>query len=807
LIGRAIGRLSASKRSFKKRPDLEFMEPRRLLSNTVVEYAVPQNSGVTGTPSTITVGPNGTLWYIEASDGVIGSLSDTSPNPQSYGAQPSAGSHPQDITTSPDGKLWFTELLGNAIGMIDPSSSSPTITLYGTAQGMTAASRPVGIVWADNELWFVQEKSQQIGCLDPTTGNITEYSIPAAVSGLSSQLVLGPDGNLWFTEFGNIGVFSPTSHSMVAQIALPNGSGEAPFGLTDGPDSTVWYSDGVLNSQGNGYASYSVGVISSASQPNVHEIPLASSAEPEGITAALDGNIWVTFTNGTIDSIDPSQESVTQSLSVPTSVESTPIPTAITAGADGNLWFTDAAGAIGEVELGTQLVATTPPPTSVSPGTAIGFVVADEYATGATDTAFNGAVQISLGGSVISSEPAVNGVATFSGITLSQLGPNVLAISSTATINAPAATSATVVVGYSPPPTPPAPRLSPADISGTQTDYTDVNTPILIGTAEPGSTITLYESGVVAPFATATADSNGNYSIPLGSNTPLSLGGYQFTVVASNNQGPSQASPAFGLTVVAPPTTPSAPLLLASESNGAAGGETTTSTSPELVGTTEASVTVQLLNGSGTVLATTQSTSSGSYEIQVPGTLSPGSYPYRVSIIDQYGDVSTPSPAQTITVVSLPTPSPTTPPAPTPTPTPPPTPTPAPPPTPVIIGEVPIFSRKLNHKGVPVGKATLTGFELIFSQPMGGSGLNSGEYRVEKVVAKATRKKPQKVSNVGFSVSYVSANTVMVGVKNQAFTLGGVLTVNGAVSSAAGASLGVTDSFSIGKGGKTITPE
>ena len=81
-------------------------------------------------------------------------------------------------------------------------------------------------------------------------------------------------------------------------------------------------------------------------------------------------------------------------------------------------------------------------------------------------------------------------------------------------------------------------------------------------------------------------------------------------------------------------------------------------TSPSLVGTTLPGATVQLLGASGTVLNTAQANSSGSYDVQVPGPLGVGSDTYRVNVIDQYGDVSSPSPAQTITVVNTPTPPP-----------------------------------------------------------------------------------------------------------------------------------------------------
>ena len=40
-----------------------------------------------------------------------------------------------------------------------------------------------------------------MGEFDPTTGIITQYTLPTPKSG-PEGIALGPDGNLWFTEFG-----------------------------------------------------------------------------------------------------------------------------------------------------------------------------------------------------------------------------------------------------------------------------------------------------------------------------------------------------------------------------------------------------------------------------------------------------------------------------------------------------------------------------------------------------------------------------------------------------------------------------
>jgi len=148
-------------------------------------------------------------------------------------------------------------------------------------------------------------------------------------------------------------------------------------------------------------------------------------------------------------------------------------------------------------------------------------------------------------------------------------------------------------------------------------------------------------------------------------------------------------------------------------------------------------------------------------------------------------------------------------PAPTPTASPTSTPSPTSSPPPVIIGEQPLLERKTNKKGKPAGKPVLQGFTLEFSRPMGTSAGDSLDYSLERIVARATKKKPAKLRNVGFAVAYSpSDDTVTVNVAgNQAFQSGGLLTVSDAVSSADGVTLSGNHAFAIGKRAKSISPE
>ena len=155
---------------------------------------------------------------------------------------------PSGIVSGPGGLLWFTEktthvvngatLAEGAIGAINPTTKA--IVEYPIAN---AASNPGGIVWGpDGDLWFTDFGTGSIGQFDPTTHAIVEYVTPTNFSGPMGLTVIG--GKIWFTEYtaGQIGAINPVSHAMVEFH-----TGGAPTSLALGADGNLYFVSG--NSQ------------------------------------------------------------------------------------------------------------------------------------------------------------------------------------------------------------------------------------------------------------------------------------------------------------------------------------------------------------------------------------------------------------------------------------------------------------------------------------------------------------------------------------------------------------------------------
>jgi len=202
------------------------------------------------------------------------------------------------------------------------------------------------------------------------------------------------------------------------------------------------------------------------------------------------------------------------------------------------------------------------------------------------------------------------------------------------------------VTMVAPPATPSAPTLLPADDSGTKGDgITDDASPSLTGTASAGAMVQLLNAQDDV-IGTTTADGSGKYVIAI-PGSPLAPGNYPYSVETVDQYGDaSNPSAPYSLTIVGPPTAPAGPVLQG-------GGTTVTSVHPVLTGTTVPGATVVLLGTAGKVPTAAKASSTGTYAIPIPGPVSPGVRFYRVAVIDQYGDVSSPSAPIATTVPPL----------------------------------------------------------------------------------------------------------------------------------------------------------
>jgi streptogramin lyase len=272
--------------------------------------------------------------------------------------------------------VWFNEVLGGNIGRITPAG---VITEFPATTPLTPFTG--WIVAGPTNLWFVRRDSLNSPPANPqlaemTTSGVVTQTFPLP-PGTNASLTLGPDGNIWFTEYNNseIGHTNPdgtftlfSAYDAADIIKAPDGNlwfdaatstppnslgritpAGAPMlftypdvggplrGLTVGPDGNLWAADASTSQ---------IDRFNTAGQLTGQWSPPTPNSGPYYMVAGLDGALW--FTERAANQIGR--------ITVDGAITEYPTPTpnsdpeVITKGPDGNLWFTEhAANQIGEV--------------------------------------------------------------------------------------------------------------------------------------------------------------------------------------------------------------------------------------------------------------------------------------------------------------------------------------------------------------------------------------------------------------------------------------------------------------------------
>jgi streptogramin lyase len=327
------GQLSARRLSPRARLIVEGLENRCLLTLTFSEFTIPTPNSV---PTALLFGPDGNIWFTEQTgnkigrvtlDGVFTEYTIPTTVPPDPVQNPTGSSRPTDLAVGPDGALWFGELFGNKIGRITVDGA---ITEYPLP---TPNSQPGGIIAGpDGNLWITENGTNRIGRMTPA-GVITEFTISTTIpvtadnpsgSSLPRFIRNGPDGNLWFTEFGANKVARITPAGVITEYPVPTTVTPSPaiklVGIPPKPTSNV-----------------------------------LGSSQPRGLVTGPDGDLWFgEFAADKIGRLDPTTGTITE-FPVPTDNS---IPFGITGGPDGNLWFAENnAGKFGVITTNGFVVA------------------------------------------------------------------------------------------------------------------------------------------------------------------------------------------------------------------------------------------------------------------------------------------------------------------------------------------------------------------------------------------------------------------------------------------------------------------
>lgn len=253
----------------------------------------------------------------------------------------------EQLIVGPDGTTWFTGYYAETfspgeethyfpqIMRIDARGQVGTVIQHERADGFTIG--PDGNVWLTQSRWVSRLTA---------SGEITFFPLPDEQVGqhftqAAGPIVTGADGNLWFSGYRAVSVGGEarsvatidrmTPSGTVTQFDLP-GPGSFPTRLVLGADGNVWFTESSVDK---------VGRITPAGAIQMFRLP--PNSRPLEITLGADGNIWVTLQNGDLESlgrISPSGAFTEFTLDAGVHAG------ALTAGPDGRLWFASGPGTI-----------------------------------------------------------------------------------------------------------------------------------------------------------------------------------------------------------------------------------------------------------------------------------------------------------------------------------------------------------------------------------------------------------------------------------------------------------------------------
>ena len=104
-----------------------------------------------------------------------------------------------------------------------------------------------------------------------TSGSVTEY--PLSKESQPHGITVGPDGNLWFTEYNINKVGKITPSGVITEYALPEKS--EPWEITSGPDGNLWFTE---------YGSSKIGEITTSG--TITEATEALAPVPPGVSCS-----------------------------------------------------------------------------------------------------------------------------------------------------------------------------------------------------------------------------------------------------------------------------------------------------------------------------------------------------------------------------------------------------------------------------------------------------------------------------------------------------------------------------------------
>jgi streptogramin lyase len=297
-------------------------------------FRAPESYGYLGLD--LLLGPDGSLWYASDYSDAAKAWTITRFGSRSFKryylprtCSSCASPRPLGLVNGPDDRIWFGTWGTSVIGAMDTGGN---VTYYAAPSYCSASSSCVielgAVVGPD--IWFWVTSSEQpspallVGYIDASTGGTTTFeTFEVATKDELSEIVLGPDGNIWFgagtnvervTPQGAVSIFS-TKPAMLVQ------------NLIAGPDGDLWFS-------GSDYGP-EIGRMNISGEM-LSELTFKRGGPIEQLIVGPGNKVWVTQA----DTIIRMKTSKTfQEIKVPSKYSRHCSADGLAIGSNGDLWF------------------------------------------------------------------------------------------------------------------------------------------------------------------------------------------------------------------------------------------------------------------------------------------------------------------------------------------------------------------------------------------------------------------------------------------------------------------------------------
>jgi streptogramin lyase len=247
------------------------------------------------------------------------------------------GTRPEALVAGPDGNLWFagiryvTEGFADVVGRVTPQGEVTEFTVGVHAANVGLSDIAVG---PDGNLWFTEGGRPKVGRIT-VGGQVAEFTL-ADPQASPMSIAAGPDGNLWFTEFrgGKAGRVTPGGE--IAEFPLDDA-----YGIAAGPDGALWLTGARTVSR-------------LATDGTATAFPLPPSIEyPGEIVVGPDGALWFGFNSRFGADATPGlgrigTDGQVSQVSVPGGRQTF----ALSSGPFDSIWYSNGGGRIGWVMPG-----------------------------------------------------------------------------------------------------------------------------------------------------------------------------------------------------------------------------------------------------------------------------------------------------------------------------------------------------------------------------------------------------------------------------------------------------------------------